>query len=59
MATVMGRSERRGRRFAFRNPSARDLAEAGEIGILSSDYVPAALLMAPFWLTDTPAVGRG
>ena len=37
----------------------RKLVEAGEIDILSSDYVPAALLMAPFWLADTPAVGRG
>ncbi len=39
------------------NVSARELAEAGELDILSSDYVPAALLMAAFRLADSPAVG--
>ena len=39
------------------NASARELAEAGELDILSSDYVPAALLMAAFRLADAPAVG--
>jgi alpha-D-ribose 1-methylphosphonate 5-triphosphate diphosphatase PhnM len=60
MATVMGAL--RTSWAAVRIPatrSPRELAEAGEIGILSSDYVPAALLMAPLWLTDMPAVGRG
>ena len=39
------------------NVSARELAEAGELDILSSDYVPSALLMAAFRLIDVPAVG--
>jgi alpha-D-ribose 1-methylphosphonate 5-triphosphate diphosphatase len=39
------------------NASARELAEGGELDILSSDYVPAALLMAPFRLADTPSGG--
>ena len=39
------------------NASARELAEAGELDILSSDYVPGALLMAAFRLADAPAVG--
>ncbi len=39
------------------NASARELAEAGELDILSSDYVPAALLMAAFRLADAPEVG--
>jgi alpha-D-ribose 1-methylphosphonate 5-triphosphate diphosphatase len=39
------------------NASARELAEAGQLDILSSDYVPAALLMAAFRLADAPAVG--
>ena len=39
------------------NASARELAEAGHLDILSSDYVPAALLMAAFRLADAPAVG--
>jgi alpha-D-ribose 1-methylphosphonate 5-triphosphate diphosphatase len=39
------------------NASARQLAEAGQLDILSSDYVPAALLMAAFRLADAPAVG--
>ncbi len=34
------------------NASARELAEAGQLDILSSDYVPGALLMAAFRLTD-------
>jgi alpha-D-ribose 1-methylphosphonate 5-triphosphate diphosphatase len=39
------------------NASARALAEAGELDILSSDYVPAALLMAAFRLADLDSVG--
>lgn len=39
------------------NASARALAEAGALDILSSDYVPSALLMAAFRLSDIPAVG--
>jgi hypothetical protein len=41
------------------NPSAWELAEAGEIDIPSSDYGLAASLMAPLWLADTPTAGRG
>jgi alpha-D-ribose 1-methylphosphonate 5-triphosphate diphosphatase len=57
MATVMGAPNvvRGGSHSG--NASARELAEAGELDILSSDYVPAALLMAAFRLADTPAVG--
>jgi alpha-D-ribose 1-methylphosphonate 5-triphosphate diphosphatase len=57
MATVMGAPNvvRGGSHSG--NASARDLAEAGHLDILSSDYVPAALLMAAFRLADTPAVG--
>jgi len=57
MATVMGAPNvvRGGSHSG--NASARALAEAGELDILSSDYVPAALLMAAFRLADTPAVG--
>jgi hypothetical protein len=60
MATVMGAL--RTWWAAVRIPATRpprELAEAGEIDILSSDYVPVALLMVPFWLAHTPAVGRG
>jgi alpha-D-ribose 1-methylphosphonate 5-triphosphate diphosphatase len=39
------------------NASARELAEAGLLDILSSDYVPAALLMAAFGLAQAPNVG--
>ena len=39
------------------NASARELAEAGLLDILSSDYVPAALLMGAFRLADAPNVG--
>ena len=39
------------------NAAALDLAEAGHLDILSSDYVPAALLMAAFrLLAETPSV---
>ena len=57
MATVMGAPNvvRGGSHSG--NASARELAEAGELDILSSDYVPAALLMAAFRLADAPAVG--
>jgi alpha-D-ribose 1-methylphosphonate 5-triphosphate diphosphatase len=39
------------------NVSAIALAEEGELDILSSDYVPAALLMAAFRLTEVEKVG--
>jgi alpha-D-ribose 1-methylphosphonate 5-triphosphate diphosphatase len=57
MATVMGAPNvvRGGSHSG--NASARALAEAGQLDILSSDYVPAALLMAAFRLADAPAVG--
>jgi alpha-D-ribose 1-methylphosphonate 5-triphosphate diphosphatase len=57
MATVMGAPNvvRGGSHSG--NASARELAEAGELDILSSDYVPAALLMAAFRLADAPNVG--
>ncbi len=57
MATVMGAPNvvRGGSHSG--NASARELAEAGHLDILSSDYVPAALLMAAFRLADTPTVG--
>lgn len=35
------------------NIAARDLAEAGILDVLSSDYVPFSLLHAPFILADT------
>ncbi|MBO6758153.1 MAG: alpha-D-ribose 1-methylphosphonate 5-triphosphate diphosphatase [Roseibium sp.] len=34
------------------NIAARDLAEAGVLDVLSSDYVPFSLIYAPFILTD-------
>jgi alpha-D-ribose 1-methylphosphonate 5-triphosphate diphosphatase len=37
------------------NVSARELAEAGTLDILSSDYVPASLLQAAFKLPDLVA----
>jgi alpha-D-ribose 1-methylphosphonate 5-triphosphate diphosphatase len=57
MATVMGAPNvvRGGSHSG--NASARDFAEAGLLDILSSDYVPAALLMAAFHLADAPNVG--
>ena len=57
MATVMGAPNvvRGGSHSG--NASARDLAEAGALDILSSDYVPSALLMAAFRLRDASAVG--
>ncbi len=57
MATVMGAPNvvRGGSHSG--NASARELAEAGHLDILSSDYEPAALLMAAYRLADTPAVG--
>jgi alpha-D-ribose 1-methylphosphonate 5-triphosphate diphosphatase len=57
MATVMGAPNvvRGGSHSG--NASARELAEAGLLNILSSDYVPAALLMGAFRLADAPNVG--
>jgi alpha-D-ribose 1-methylphosphonate 5-triphosphate diphosphatase len=57
MATVMGAPNvvRGGSHSG--NVSARELAEAGLLDILSSDYVPAALLMGAFRLADAPNVG--
>jgi alpha-D-ribose 1-methylphosphonate 5-triphosphate diphosphatase len=57
MATVMGAPNvvRGGSHSG--NASARDFAEAGLLDILSSDYVPAALLMAAFRLADVANVG--
>ena len=39
------------------NVSARALAEAGVLDVLSSDYVPQSLLMGAFALRDVPAMG--
>lgn len=39
------------------NVSARTLAEAGILDVLSSDYVPASLLMGAFALADVAALG--
>ena len=39
------------------NVSARHLAEEGVLDILSSDYVPASLLLAALWLEDVPGIG--
>ncbi|CAH1649152.1 alpha-D-ribose 1-methylphosphonate 5-triphosphate diphosphatase [Chelatococcus asaccharovorans] len=39
------------------NVSARHLAEEGLLDILSSDYVPASLLVGAMALADVPAVG--
>ncbi|HEY2533772.1 MAG TPA: alpha-D-ribose 1-methylphosphonate 5-triphosphate diphosphatase [Xanthobacteraceae bacterium] len=39
------------------NASARDLARSGLLDILSSDYVPVALLQAAFTLNDELAIG--
>jgi alpha-D-ribose 1-methylphosphonate 5-triphosphate diphosphatase len=35
------------------NVAAKDLAEAGVLDVLSSDYVPFSLIHAPFVLADT------
>jgi alpha-D-ribose 1-methylphosphonate 5-triphosphate diphosphatase len=57
MATVMGAPNvvRGGSHSG--NVAAHALAEAGALDILSSDYVPASLLVAAFALRDVPAVG--
>ncbi|MGO4869128.1 MAG: alpha-D-ribose 1-methylphosphonate 5-triphosphate diphosphatase [Roseiarcus sp.] len=57
MATVMGAPNvvRGGSHSG--NASARDFAEAGLLDILSSDYVPASLLMGAFRLADAPNIG--
>ncbi len=57
MATVMGAPNvvRGGSHSG--NVAAADLAEAGALDILSSDYVPASLLLAAFQLKDLKAVG--
>jgi alpha-D-ribose 1-methylphosphonate 5-triphosphate diphosphatase len=39
------------------NVSARELAEAGLLDILSSDYVPVSLIEAAFEIADVPAIG--
>jgi alpha-D-ribose 1-methylphosphonate 5-triphosphate diphosphatase len=39
------------------NVSARTLAEAGVLDVLSSDYVPQSLLMGAFGLRDVPGMG--
>ncbi len=56
MATVMGAPNvvRGGSHSG--NASAREFAEAGLLDILSSDYVPAALLMGAFRLADAPKI---
>ena len=56
MATVMGAPNvvRGGSHSG--NASARELAEEGELDILSSDYVPGALLMAAFRLAEVKAL---
>jgi alpha-D-ribose 1-methylphosphonate 5-triphosphate diphosphatase len=57
MATVMGAPNvvRGGSHSG--NAAAADLAAAGALDILSSDYVPASLLVAAFQLSEVPAVG--
>jgi alpha-D-ribose 1-methylphosphonate 5-triphosphate diphosphatase len=56
MATVMGAPNvvRGGSHSG--NVAARSLAEAGMLDILSSDYVPASLLLGAFHLADCPGV---
>ena len=39
------------------NVGARELAEAGVLDVLSSDYVPSSLLMGAFALADVAAIG--
>jgi alpha-D-ribose 1-methylphosphonate 5-triphosphate diphosphatase len=57
MATVMGAPNvvRGGSHSG--NVAAGELAERGALDILSSDYVPASLLLAAFSLRDVPAIG--
>lgn len=57
MATVMGAPNvvRGGSHSG--NAAATDLAAAGALDILSSDYVPGSLLVAAFRLRDIPAIG--
>jgi alpha-D-ribose 1-methylphosphonate 5-triphosphate diphosphatase len=57
MATVMGAPNvvRGGSHSG--NAAAADLAAAGALDILSSDYVPASLLVAAFQLSDVKAIG--
>jgi alpha-D-ribose 1-methylphosphonate 5-triphosphate diphosphatase len=57
MATVMGAPNvvRGGSHSG--NVAAGTLAERGALDILSSDYVPASLLLAAFNLRETPAIG--
>ena len=57
MATVMGAPNvvRGGSHSG--NAPAFELAEQGQLDILSSDYVPAALLMAAFRLAEIEAIG--
>jgi alpha-D-ribose 1-methylphosphonate 5-triphosphate diphosphatase len=57
MATVMGAPNVVRGASHSGNASALALAEAGELDILSSDYVPGALLMAAFRLEHVEAVG--
>ncbi len=56
MATIMGGPNvvRGGSHSG--NVAARELAEAGLLDILSSDYVPASLLLAAWRLRDVPAI---
>ena len=57
MATVMGAPNVVRGASHSGNASAREFAETGLLDILSSDYVPAALLMGAFRLADAPNVG--
>jgi alpha-D-ribose 1-methylphosphonate 5-triphosphate diphosphatase len=57
MATVMGAPNVMRGGSHSGNVAAADLAEGGALDILSSDYVPASLLMAAFRLEHVPAVG--
>ena len=53
-----GRAQCRARRLAFGQRLGARIRRSGpELDILSSDYVPAALLMAAFRLADAPDVG--
>ncbi len=56
MATVMGAPNvvRGGSHSG--NVAARELADAGLLDMLSSDYVPASLLLGAFQLADSPGV---
>jgi alpha-D-ribose 1-methylphosphonate 5-triphosphate diphosphatase len=57
MATIMGGPNvvRGGSHSG--NVAARDLAEEGHLDILSSDYVPASLLLGALALENVPAIG--